>query len=403
MQTRDFPASFATTKAALFVHIKILWGLLKQDLVPKPPELSTLQEFYKNFRQAEEVEEAVQSVIHLGDNFIRYAKGLMTRLGLRELAATSAYAYLNINPRMAMDIPLLIQAYNHFVHYLILGRYNKEKKEEGKNAKNAAHKRFSKNRERLRNERRDFSILNKFPKRYQEVLAHIAAHSDDEEVKGKGFYMIKTLSYHSNNANRFFRRLDTVMMKAAYQDPLASKSRHRVRRLPRNPVESEYKVAPRGLPINFYCPKWFKTLSHSQQHTIPNRNKLVFLPNAKDSLLPKGEQHPDEKLADSTFTRKYWEALAEPYGLVEESSSEESEPEPEDQDSEGEEIISTQPSPEKTDDEFFDEGDDGGLYEDEYEFIAEDGNNEEDGEDEEYSNSDTDQVMGGIPEDEEVW
>ncbi|KNZ60343.1 hypothetical protein VP01_15675g1, partial [Puccinia sorghi] len=49
MQMEDFPPRFTPTKTALFVHIKIIWGLLKQDSVPKPPKLSTLEEFYKRF------------------------------------------------------------------------------------------------------------------------------------------------------------------------------------------------------------------------------------------------------------------------------------------------------------------------------------------------------------------
>ncbi|KNZ59796.1 hypothetical protein VP01_1660g8 [Puccinia sorghi] len=49
MQTHDFPPGFTPTKTALFFHIKILWGLVKQDLVPKPPKLNTLQEFYNQF------------------------------------------------------------------------------------------------------------------------------------------------------------------------------------------------------------------------------------------------------------------------------------------------------------------------------------------------------------------
>ncbi|KNZ60551.1 hypothetical protein VP01_15385g1, partial [Puccinia sorghi] len=75
-----------------------------QDSVPKPPELSTLEEFYKWFRQTEQIEDAVKSgstsyiqqnevqclnnlqrgqvkygnsIIHLGSRFVTYAQGLM--------------------------------------------------------------------------------------------------------------------------------------------------------------------------------------------------------------------------------------------------------------------------------------------------------------------------------------
>ncbi|KAA1127223.1 hypothetical protein PGTUg99_031925 [Puccinia graminis f. sp. tritici] len=464
MQRGDFPAAFGPTK--------ILWGLLKQDSVPKPPKLSTLEGFYRRFRRTEQLEEAVRSrsanrdfsqvlclrdaqggrvkfgksVIHLGSNFVRYAQGIMAQLGLSvwcpnldedsaslynaahriaalttftELAATPAYAYLKVDPVMAQDMTLLIPAYNHFVHYLQVEKYKKETKEKGKVAQEATNKKVNKNRERLRDERRNFAILNKFPQRYRNILEPIGAHSDDEKVEGKGFYKIKTLPYRSNNANRFFRRLDIVMMKAAEQDPLARSSRRRVRRLPREPQMSSYKAAPKGLPIDFYHPKWFNELVPAQQHSIPDRTRIAFFPNANESLLPKTEKNPDEKMADSTFTKKYWELVVEPYGLLEEESSEEEEVAGETQgggqDEEGEGIDLTQPSEgSDSEDEYHVEGDAGNLYDEEEEDESSANGDEpeesgEDDDDDDYDEAhegtvlDGDHTMDDIPEGEEVW
>ncbi|KNZ58418.1 uncharacterized protein VP01_1933g3 [Puccinia sorghi] len=52
LQTGNFPAKLAPTK--------ILWGLLKQESVPKAPELSTFKDFYKQFRQPEQIKDAVK-------------------------------------------------------------------------------------------------------------------------------------------------------------------------------------------------------------------------------------------------------------------------------------------------------------------------------------------------------
>ncbi|KAA1107492.1 hypothetical protein PGT21_015603 [Puccinia graminis f. sp. tritici] len=170
-----------------------------------------------------------------------------------------------------------------------IAAYKKEQKEKGKAAQEAANKKFNKNRKRLRNERRDFAIINKFPQHYRDILEPITVHSDDEKVEGKGFYKIKTLPYRSNNANRFFCRLDIVMKQAAEQDPLAKSARRRIRRLPKNPEVSSYKTAPKGLPIDFYHPKWYHDLVPALQQSIPNRNRLAFLPDANNSLRPKGD------------------------------------------------------------------------------------------------------------------
>lgn len=247
----------------------------------------------------------------------------------------------------------------------------------------------------------------------------ITAHSDDELVEGKGIYKIKTLSYRSVNANRFFRRLDAVMLNAAQQNPLAKTSRRRIRRCPKKKPElSTYKLAPKCLPIDFYNPKWFHGLVHSQQHSIPDRTRIGFLPNANESLLPKPETHPDEKLADSTFTKKYWEIAVEPYGLLENNSPDDEadgSDQPDGSNDEGEGIDLTQPSPDASDSDsnYYQEGE-GGDLEDEADegFIARsseeeggcDSDDDDDNDDDDYDEADDgDYTMNEIPEGEEVW
>ncbi|KAA1108766.1 hypothetical protein PGT21_024836 [Puccinia graminis f. sp. tritici] len=426
----------------VFIHIKLLWGLLKSDSVPEAPDLRDLQEFYDNFSREDHVNQAASfgssgrelidinqvqilkdahagrirignSYLNVGDNFIRYAKGLMARLGFRkwrpnleedcnslyntacriaavttfqELAGAKAYAYLNINPEAVQNMGFLIQCYNHFVHFLMLDKYKKENKEKGKLQKEVHHKNVQKNRERLAASRLEFATLNKFPQRYIKILTPIAAHSDDEVQEGKGFFKIKTLPYRSKNANRFFCRLDICMLKAAEQDP---SKRRRIRKLPKNPEASAYTAAPKGLPINFYNPEWYHNLTPAQQQLIPDLTNLKRL------------------------TRLFFEQLAEPYGLVGSTTSEESgdeEGKGKGNDEEGEGIDLDGPSPDASEDKFFEEGDAGDLYNED--FVEEDGGkNESDGnedyeEDSNYEDpehSGDHEPMQGVEEDEPVW
>jgi hypothetical protein len=182
----------------------MLWGLLTQASVPPAPELQYLQEFYQRFSTNNQVKHAAKTtlspalissneiqlfkdatsgsvkygrqVIHVGSNNVRYSQGLMGRLGLRvwcpnleedsaslynaahriaaittfqELVSSRAYDYMNVNPVLAMDSVLVIQAYNHYVHYVLLTKYKKEQKQEGKVAEEAENKKFSKGRERV--------------------------------------------------------------------------------------------------------------------------------------------------------------------------------------------------------------------------------------------------------------
>ncbi|KNZ59881.1 hypothetical protein VP01_164g12 [Puccinia sorghi] len=216
----------------LFVHIKILWGLLKQDLVPRAPDLSTLEEFYWCFRRTKKIKQAVNSGLAnspIRESQIECLKNaqsgqsrLMAQLGLSiwcpnldEDSASfsqplSGYAYLKVNPEMANNMSLLIPAYNHFIHYLQLKKYNKELKKKG----NLRKKHQTKNSIRIARgcviNTRNFNV---------------------KLVEAKGYYKIKNLPYRSLNANQFFCKLDDVMKNAAKQDPLAKTSRHGAKRV----------------------------------------------------------------------------------------------------------------------------------------------------------------------------
>jgi hypothetical protein len=95
--------------------------------------------------------------------------------------------------------------------------------------------------------------------------------------------------------------------------------------LPKTPILSNYKTAPTKLPIEFYNPKWFLNLTDAQQQSIPSTKAVAFLPNVSKSLKPKKHSHPEEKLTNTSFICKYWDILAKPYGLLEESSNTKSE------------------------------------------------------------------------------
>ncbi|MBW0473788.1 hypothetical protein O181_013503 [Austropuccinia psidii MF-1] len=54
MQMRDAPPDFKYTKEALYVQIKLLWGILTPAAMPTAPDKQLLKEFYQQFSSAEE-------------------------------------------------------------------------------------------------------------------------------------------------------------------------------------------------------------------------------------------------------------------------------------------------------------------------------------------------------------
>lgn len=90
-------------------------------------------------------------------------------------------------------------------------------------------------------------------------------------------------------------------------------TRRRICKLPKKPILSDLKKAPKNLAIDFYDPVWFNQLQMGQKRLVANTGAVAFLPNAAQSLAPV--RHPDEKLGDKVFTGKYRDIICEPYEL----------------------------------------------------------------------------------------
>jgi hypothetical protein len=251
----------------------------------------------------------------------------------------------------------------------------------------------------LRDDRVAFAAANKLPGRYIEMMQPVGAHSDDEESEKGKFWKIKTLPYCSANVGKFMRRLDNRMMNSYIQEP---NHKRRVRRLPKEPIISNFKVAPKGLALDFYDPEWFKNLSPAQQNTIPDRCKAALLPDANESLLPKGQTHEHEKLADSTFNRIYVDIHASAYAIPggeEDKASSSEENDGEEEDDEGEGVDNSDAS----DDEFFEEGDAGNLYNPPTTFTNDeevDDDDEEEEEEEEEEEDTNGEIIGAVHNDD---
>jgi hypothetical protein len=370
----------------MHVHIKILWGLLEENSVPSAPDPSTLQEFYERFRDAEELQSAAndirapklvpksqivtledlklgqkkvgRNILNVEEFFFLYIKATLARLGIRrwapnledspdslyneacrvaaiksiqQVAGNGAYQFMNCNVKFLNKIDLLIQAYNHYVHFRQCGKYNRELKSTGHYVEEAERKAISGARKRVSyfiffsmdctTEADAFdsfvmqeSILekkNNLPSCYMKILDCLDAHSDDEYSDKHKCYLIKTVPFWSANTNKFFRRLDFLMDKDFKSD--GRRDQRRKGRMPSRKLESIFTKTPTGLPIDFYDPDWFNDLLPAQKHKAANIWLVNFLPDANQSLL--GKQHPDEKLCDSKLINKYWEELTKPYDL----------------------------------------------------------------------------------------
>ncbi|KAA1110944.1 hypothetical protein PGT21_034682 [Puccinia graminis f. sp. tritici] len=375
MVSRDMPESFAPTRDALYVHIKIIWNLLEQKTIPGPPHPDTLRELTASFSNADEITQRAddasgaalipvrdvvtlkglqlgqkkvgKGLVNLEEFFVSYTQAVLARLGIRvwapdledfpdslynkacrqaalksfcQAAVGGAYAYMNINKKYATDLALLIPAYNHFVQFLQTTRYNREKNQTGKFRMDEERRVISKAREQLRDTRLKFALNQNLPKRYQRIISDVNCHSNDEYSPKKAVYIVKTLKFWSENATKFFRHLD-------------------IGRVGR--------------------PTWFKDLLPQQRMEIANTREVAFLPDASQSLM--GKHLPSEKLSDKKFIQEFFDRLSQPYDLsheIEDNGEGDEETDDEDDASfNGEEIDLANTSNEDDDEDEADEDD----------------------------------------------
>ncbi|MBW0471029.1 hypothetical protein O181_010744 [Austropuccinia psidii MF-1] len=88
------------------------------------------------------------------------------------------------------------------------------------------------------------------------------------------------------------------------------------------PVVSQNLDPPKKLPIKFFNVKWFKEQTEMHRRAIHDWNSVAFLENPEESL--EGQVHPDEKLSDKGFNKKFREAILKAYLIpVQNENSEE--------------------------------------------------------------------------------
>ncbi|MBW0546022.1 hypothetical protein O181_085737 [Austropuccinia psidii MF-1] len=264
-----------------------------------------------------------RAIVHISEFFIQYTNAMLARLGIRiwcpdlndapdslyneacrisaimtfrQIASGGAYEYMSINLAYCNDLVLLQKAYNHFVHFSMLQKYMKEEKEEGKNLRDKIKGKVQRRRQRLR------------------------VFSDDEFHPVHEVYVVKTLPFCSANENSFFQRLDKLISQSK---SVAGKSTPKYkRRRPKFAQISEFKTSPQELPINFYNERWLNQLPPVELFSAADTSQVAFIP--ENQALTNGTPHPDERLQDSAFTKKYWETITTEYDLshqIEDSDS----------------------------------------------------------------------------------
>ncbi|MBW0558951.1 hypothetical protein O181_098666 [Austropuccinia psidii MF-1] len=165
LNMKDTPEGFKPTKNAFYAHIRIIWGLIYEKLVPIGPKPSLLKDLNNHFDYVDEIQQVTNSsnaVALIPETDVITLRG--TKPGRKKLCKT---------------------------HY-------------------------------------KFGVAENFPKRYLKVLAEIDSHSDDEFDEKENGYIIKLLPYRSQNSTTFMHRVDEEIEKASRNQRGKSQKHRRI-------------------------------------------------------------------------------------------------------------------------------------------------------------------------------
>jgi hypothetical protein len=123
-------------------------------------------------------------------------------------------------------------------------------------------------------------------------------------------HYIKKRPERSAEFEVWIRLLDKKREDDTRRDP--SKRWHeRVRMVPETQKDTEFLALPEGMPIDYFDPEFYNSLQPRLRDRIMSK-KVSLLPDASNSFTG----HPDEKLSDKQFMRKYAKSVSGKYNLV---------------------------------------------------------------------------------------
>lgn len=132
--------------------------------------------------------------------------------------------------------------------------------------------------------------------------------SDDEadplglKENGRPVHWIRNRPERSMEANRFYRRLEATMEHTAKLE--GKRIRGRIRKVPDQPKDSDFRAIPHDAPIDYFDPAFFNHLQPRLRRQCTSQ-KIALLPDIEKSFT----RCDDEFISDQDFSRKFGNVL----------------------------------------------------------------------------------------------
>ncbi|KAL0059323.1 hypothetical protein AAF712_013929 [Marasmius tenuissimus] len=348
-------------KDAFFLWVRVIWGILTKTALPSLPttdELLVFNTHMKSIQQLNEVHTTkgkglipesmvnldnrasfhfnrgtsknARNASRLPNTFLQHTAGQLARYGMvrwcpdlrfphdclynkacqyiaidtfQSGLVQGAFNFLGCTLRSVEDIGLLTQIYHHIVFHYFYEVWVTDGRKEGQYAKAAVNNAIYRDRARRSENRLKFMVENRYPPRYQ-VMCDTKATSEDEMDPLTKQRWRKRKPERSEAAEIFIRLLEAVMKRQAQADgkPWVDREPHPLQ------AETSFITLPMGMPLDYYSPETWKTLTPAQRYKAllgcdgKGRPKIAFLPEPTHSFGQGDETSATlEKLSDDEF------------------------------------------------------------------------------------------------------
>ncbi|KAL0061162.1 hypothetical protein AAF712_012032 [Marasmius tenuissimus] len=354
---------------ALFLWLRVIWGMLNKGELPTCPTMDELLVFNTHMRSIEQLNQTrttpgtglipetmvnlnnrasfhfgrknsrnARNASKLSNSFLQHTAGQLARYGMvrwcpdlrsphdslynkacqyiaidtfQSGLIQGAFNFLGCSSKYADDIGLLTHLYHHAVFHYFYEVWVLEGRNEGQHAKVIANNAVYQDRIRRSESRLKFMVENRYPPRYQ-AMCDAKATSEDEMDPVTKRHWRKRRPERSEVAETFFRQLEEVMKRQALANGKVWVEREE------HPLQavSSFTTLPMGMPLDYYSPETWKTLTPAQRYKAllgldgKGRPKIAFLPKPEHSF-GQGDQASAtlEKLSDDDFFNARSEAI----------------------------------------------------------------------------------------------
>ncbi|KZV83574.1 hypothetical protein EXIGLDRAFT_625450, partial [Exidia glandulosa HHB12029] len=250
-------------------------------------------------------------------NYNRACYKIAEKLFIQQ-AETNAFKHMHVNLSGLKNKRFLRKTYNHFVFHVMRGNWKRELVSPGAHLATKKTKVEDRRRQRLAEDRWNYSIAMKAPRRQERMVMDPLAHSDDESaLSTKKVHLVRAKPLRSAKVTRWLERLDNDMArtKAMTQrrQPSTIPKIECMRSNTAPPTKTHRLPMKHLVPIDWFEPEEFNSLPVAVRRRWTESPHVAF--PLDENLMYQVPPHESMTMKEGPFMEKYGNEVLKLYKL----------------------------------------------------------------------------------------